>query len=411
MAYRFGRARGFAVEDRFIDPSLQVSDLLNDGNRFQARTSLNPSSALSITLNWNLELQEGENYTFRPLTDDAGSFLGVDTTITQNGTNKASIWSFGSSYLDMFSGQLNTFLSDFNALGPEDDPNVVPDADGDGRVVLTNSSVVDDFRNAFVKGSSTVDNLGIAPFPKPTWNITYSGMSKWPLLRAITESIALRHSYSGDYAADFNTNTSFLEGDGDRSLDLGDKSIQFTPEEFQVNNVRINERFQPLLGVDVTWKGKITTAFTWSKSNSYSLSTSNFEVSENNTNELGLTISYQKTGLKLPFLKKALNNRANFSVNILRSTTLDQRLRLRRALENALVDPEFVIADALSGDNISLVTAHTRLTVSPQISYQFSTRVQANLTLKYEKFDSEDSRQPSYVNINGTFNIRVSISN
>ena len=411
MAYRFGRARGFAVEDRFIDPSLQVSDLLNDGNRFQARTSLNPSSALSITLNWNLELQEGENYTFRPVTDDAGSFLGVDTTITQNGTNKASIWSFGSSYLDMFSGQLNTFLSDFNALGPEDDPNVVPDADGDGRVVLTNSSVVDDFRNAFVKGSSTVDNLGIAPFPKPTWNITYSGMSKWPLLRAITESIALRHSYSGDYAADFNTNTSFSEGDGDRSLDLGDKSIQFTPEEFQVNNVRINERFQPLLGVDVTWKGKITTAFTWSKSNSYSLSTSNFEVSENNTNELGLTIGYQKTGLKLPFFKKALNNRANFSVNILRSTTLDQRLRLRRALENALADPEFVIADALSGDNISLVTAHTRLTVSPQISYQFSTRVQANFTLKYEKFDSEDSRQPSYVNINGTFNIRVSISN
>lgn len=411
LGYRFGRARGFDIEDRFVDPSLQVGDLLNDGHRFQARTSLNPSAALSLTLNWNLELQDGENYTFRPITDDVGMFLGVDTTITQSGTNKASIWAFGSDYLTMFESQLNIFKDDFAALSPDADPNIIPDANGDGRIVLTNSSVVDDFRNAFVKGGSTVDDLGIAPFPKPTWNITYSGMAKWPLFRILTESVALRHSYSGDYAADYNTNTSFSEEDGERSLDLGDKKILFTPNEFQINNIRINERYQPLLGVDVTWKGKISTTVTWSKSNSYSLSTSNFEVSENNTNELGFMISYQKTGLKLPFFKKALNNRASFTVNVTRSNTIDQRLRLRRALENALVDPEFLLADALKGDNISLVTAHTRLIVSPQIAYQFSNRVQANFTLKYEKFDSEDSRQPSAVNINGTFNIRVSINN
>jgi hypothetical protein len=93
------------------------------------------------------------------------------------------------------------------------------------------------------------------------------------------------------------------------------------------------------------------------------------------------------------------------------SETRDQRLRLRRALESALLDPNFVPANALQGDNISLVTAHTRLTVSPTIAYQFSNRVTANFTLSYEKFDSEDSRQPSSVNIQGNFNIRVSISN
>ena len=411
LAYRFGRARGFDIEDRFIDPSLQVGDLLNNGHRFQARTSLNPSTALAVTLNWNLELQKGENFTFRPITDDAGMFFGVDTTITQNGTNKASVWAFGSDYLKMFESQLNMYNNDFNALTENDDPSIVPDANGDGRIVLTNSSVVDDFRNAFVKGGTTVDDLGLAPFPKPTWNITYSGLSKWPLLRILTESVSLRHSYSGDYAADYNTNTSFSAEDGERTLDLGDKKILFTPSEFQINNVRINERFQPLLGVDITWKGKISTSVQWSKSNSYSLSTSNFEVSQNNTNQLEIVISYQKTGLKLPFFKKALNNRANFTVNITRSNTIDQRLRLRRALENALSDPEFLLGDALKGDNISLVTAHTRLVVSPQIAYQFSNRVQANFTLKYEKFDSEDSRQPSAVNINGTFNIRVSIAN
>ena len=121
----------------------------------------------------------------------------------------------------------------------------------------------------------------------------------------------------------------------------------------------------PLLGVDVTWKGSIQTGITWSKSNSYSLSTSNFEVSENKTDELGLQISFQKSGMRLPFFKRVLNNRANFTLNVTRSKTQDQRLRLRRALEQALSDPEFVLKSALEGDNISLVTAHTRLTITP----------------------------------------------
>ena len=114
--------------------------------------------------------------------------------------------SFGSSYLDMFSSQLSTYQTDFDALG-EEDPIIVPDANQDGRTVLTNSSVVDDFRKAYVKGNRTVDDLGIAPFPKPNWQLNYSGLSNWPLLRRLTQSITLRHSYSGDYAADFNTNT------------------------------------------------------------------------------------------------------------------------------------------------------------------------------------------------------------
>ena len=247
--------------------------------------------------------------------------------------------------------------------------------------------------------------------PKPTWQIQYSGLSNWPIIRALTKSVSLRHQYSGDYAADFNTNTAFASDDTLKTLELGQNRIEFAVEEFQINNVRINERYSPLLGVDVTWKGSIQTGITWSKSNSYSLSTSNFEVSENKTDELGLQISFQKSGMRLPFFKRVLNNRANFTLNVTRSKTQDQRLRLRRALEQALSDPEFVLKSALEGDNISLVTAHTRLTITPTISYQFSNRVQANFTLKYEKFDSEDSRQPSSVNINGTFNIRVSIAN
>ncbi len=409
LGYRFGFKRQFDVADRIVDPSLQVSDLLSDAHRFQGRTTLNPSPSLNVTLNWNLDLQQNETFTFRPATDDLGMVIGVDTTITRSGNNKASIWAFGSSYLDMFSSQLTTFQDDLAAaINP--DPIIIADDNQDGRTVLTNTSVVEDFRQAFVKGTTTVDDLGIAPLPKPTWQVNYSGLSNWPIIRRLTKSVSLRHAYSGDYAADFNTNTAFASEDTVRTVDLGSRRIQFAVEEYQINNIRINESYRPLLGVDITWAGNISTSVTWSKSNSYSLSTANFEVSENKTTELGVDINYQKSGMKLPFFKK-MNNRLTLQLRITSSETIDQRLRLRRALEQAVTDPEFILANALEGDNISLVTAHKRLIMTPRIAYQFSNRVTADFTLKYEKFDSEDSRQPSSVNINGTFNIRVSIAN
>jgi cell surface protein SprA len=246
--------------------------------------------------------------------------------------------------------------------------------------------------------------------PRPNWTLTYSGLGDWPIIRALTRSVTLRHGYSGDYSADYSTNTAFGGADSVNVLDLGPRRIVSAIPQYQTGSVRINERYQPLIGVDVGWKGSVQTNFSLNRSNAFSLSTSNFEVSESRTSELSFTASWQKQGMKLPFLKR-INNRINLSVTVSQSKTEDQRLRLRRALETAVTDPDFVLADALTGDNISLVTAHTRTTIAPQVAYQFSNRVSANFTLRYEQFDSQDSRQPSSTNIQGNFNIRVSISN
>ncbi len=410
-AYRFGLDRTFDITDRLIDPSLQVADILNNGNKFQGRTTLNPSKSLSINLNWNLDFQQDKNFTFRPALDLDQNIIGIDTTLTQSGTNKSSVWAFGASYIDLFQAQLATYTEDL-AASPEDDPERLGDENRDGRVVLTNESVTDDFRSNFVGGGNTLDSRNLLPFPKPSWTVNYTGLSKWPIIRALVKNLTLKHGYNADYSADYSTNTQFGDNDSLRTLDLGSRQIEFPVREFQTGNVRINERYSPLIGMDITWKGQFQTNLSWSRSNSFSLSTSNFEVSENRTNEFSLNMTWQKTGLRLPlFGGKKLNNRISFSLTLARATTRDQRLRLRRALQSAISDPDFVTADALTGDNISLVTAHVRTTIQPRIAYQFSNRVSADFTLKYEKFDSEDSRQPSATMIQGNFNIRVSIAN
>jgi cell surface protein SprA len=409
-AYRFGFKRQLGLEDRVLDPSLQVSDILVDSDKFQAKTTLNPSNVLSITLNWNLDYQNSETFSFRPLFDENDRLSGLDTTITRSGGNSATIWAFGASYLDMFEAQLATYNSDVAAS--EEGATIIDDADMNGRVALTNASVTRDFQNAFVKAGRTLDAQNLLPFPRPNWGISYSGASNWPLIRALVQNMTIRHSYNATYSADYFTNTQFGGADSVKFIDLGPNQIQFDIEEYQVGAVRVNETYSPLIGLDIGWKKQFSTNMQWTRSNSYSLSTTNFEVSRARTNEFSFTASWQKSGLKLPFFGgKTLTNRVNFSLTLGKSFSDDQRLRLRRGLEEAVTEEDFVPGDALLGDNVSLITSYTRTTVIPKIGYQFSNKVSANFQLKYELFDSQDSRQPSSTVIQGNFNIRVSIAN
>ena len=398
LGYRFGLERSIPMDQRILDPSVQVTDVLRDNHRIQGRTTIAPSNNLQINLTWNGEWEESENYSYRRF---------EDPSIAETGRNRSSIWVFGADYLTMFERQLRTFEND-RAAAPG--VSVLPDADGDGRVVLSNSSVVEDFRQAFMKNFGTVDGRGLMPFPMPGWNVNYSGFGNWPIIRALVQSATLRHGYSADYSTDFRANQ---QADELHIFPLvSNLQIQYEIPRYEVGGIRINERYQPMIGVDLNFRNRLSTQIAWSKSNLYSLSTSNLSVSESKTNELTLSANYQKQGLSIPFLPgRRLNNRIGLTLSFTRSFTQDQRYALDRAIRAAASNPDFVLEDAVSGDFVNLITGATRTTIAPQISYQFSNRVNANFTLRYEQFDSEDSRQPSSTNISGGFNVRVNIAN
>jgi cell surface protein SprA len=355
---------------------------------------------LQVNLTWNADWDNGSNYTYRPRSD-----AGIETTFSSNGSNRASVWAFNADYLKLFQRQLDTYYADAR-LAPGDGTEF-GDENGDGRVVLTNASIVQDFRETFLFGLGTVDGRGFLPFPMPNWQVTYSGLGNWPLIRALVQSASLRHGYSSDYTTDYRQN---LLTDV-RNFDLGRHRINFTMPLDEVGAMRINERFQPVIGVDLSLVGRVQTNVAWNKSTAYSLSTSNFEVSQNETSEITFTTSFQKQGMTLPFFGNRLNNRVSMSLTVSRATLADQRFSIRRGLVDAITSDDFVLADAMAGDNVSVVTASTRITVVPRVSYEFSNRVSADFTMRYENFQSEDSRQPSATTMNGGFNIRVSIAN
>ncbi|MEZ4702647.1 MAG: cell surface protein SprA [Rhodothermales bacterium] len=406
MRYRFGLDNRIPLTSRIVESNLQVTDVLSNTNRLQGQTTLNPSSAMTINLTWSVDWGTNENATFRPLSIDQ-----IEETLTERGNNKASVWSFGANYLDFFASQLNTFIDDADRAA---NPAIVGDANNDGRVLLTNETMVSDFLGAYLRGSGTIDRLNLLPFPMPGWRINYTGLSNWPIFQFIAQSATLRHSYSADYSTDYRSNV-FAAGSDSSSFVIAGRQIRFPIPEVEAGAVRINERYQPLVGLDLAFKNQMQANIAWNASNTYSLSTTSYLVNESKTNEITLTASYQKRGLKLPFIKKKLDNRMSLSLTLARAVIDDQRLALREALVSAIeaydTGQDFPLQQALEGDFKVPITGSTRLTVAPTISYQFSNRVSGDFRLRFEKFDSVDSRIPSSTTTQGTFNIRVSIQN
>jgi len=406
LGYRFGF-------DRRIDPGsqrallnqTQAEDIFSDGNRLEAQTTLSPSQSLQVDLNWDLQWQNQQNVAFRQvagddLPDDAlrtDEGVSFERTIDESGENQVSVWAFGS-YEDMVQRQIEALQG---SLGSSDTL-------GAGDVALTKVTGARDFREAFLSTPGSFGTQGSVPFPMPNWSVRYSGLSNWPLIRSVTESVSLEHRHTSNYRSRYNSVSTAGEL---RTLTISGQSVSYRKPDFEVSSAQVNEQFQPIVGMDVTWLGGLQTNVDWNQSVTTFFRPSEMSVEERTTKELTFRASYSKRGLDIPFLPIGkLNNRLRFSLTVNRSINDERAFNLRRALETAASeDFNFDPAQATQGENVSITRETTRLTVTPELSYQFSNKVTGNFLLEYEKFES-DGRQPSFTNLNGGFRVKVSLS-
>src|SRR5690606_40071852 len=107
------------------------------------------------------------------------------STSTRNGDNRASVWAFGASYEKFFDEQFRLFE---RLPTGSTDPNEA--------VALTEKTLTESFTEAYLRGFGVIGSKGLIPFPMPGWQVTYSGISNWPVFRSIAQSASLRHGYS-----------------------------------------------------------------------------------------------------------------------------------------------------------------------------------------------------------------------
>ncbi len=172
------------------------------------------------------------------------------------------------------------------------------------------------------------DKIGLNPFdyiPLPDWRITYDGLSNLPFIKDYVSKLTINHSYSSTYAINnFQTNMNF---DFDMYEKTGVSEAVYPTNglfipRYEIQGIRLSEKFVPFFGIDVKWKNPISTRLEYKKTRDLFLSFNNNQITEhhNNTFTFGAGYTFQNLAFNIKVqgeekhVKSDLNLRLDMSV-------------------------------------------------------------------------------------------------
>src|SRR5690606_13821045 len=152
----------------------------------------------------------------------------------------------------------------------------------------------------------------------PSWTINYDGISKIPSLAKIFRSVTLAHSYRSTYSVNnFTTNLS-------AGTDINGTPVRDNSDERnfiamnQINAITISEQLSPLIRIDMTWQNSLITNFEINRNRTLAFSTTNFQLTENRSDEYVIGLGYRFPDVEIKIggksRKSDLNVRADFSI-------------------------------------------------------------------------------------------------
>lgn len=171
--------------------------------------------------------------------------------------------------------------------------------------------------------------------PKPNWQISYNGLTRFKWAQKIFSNFSIRHGYNSTIQiGSFQTNFDY-DGNGGYTEPVSLDSLNGNFYSlYNVPNIVINEQLNPLIGFDMTFKNGIQARIDYKKSRTVTMNFTDFQMIENLSSTITAGVGYRVKGLKLPFKAKGkkvilhndLNMRFDFSYrdNVIVNHQLDQ---------------------------------------------------------------------------------------
>ena len=401
LGYRLGLDRTLPLDLRLRNDEIGIrqEDVLGDQHDLEGRTSLQPFSTLRVNLTWKTGWQSNEQIQY----DVTGGTLLAREPI-RNGSGESSVLAIGGSYESFLDRQGDRLAADI-ARGETEDGFLVSET-------LTRTGLAADFQDEFGRGVGRYGPAGLFTIPLPSWDVNYSGLSKWPLFKRIAQNVSVRHGYfassRGAYSSSLLTDQQrILQADRLTGADGVERTLiapasALDADAINPETLTLNERFQPLVGVQIGWKGGLQTDVNWSRSNLYTLNTSSAQLIQKNISDLQLQVSFSKVGLKLPGLKK-LNN--NIRLTLSASAADDQTLT--RQVSNDLQ----ARLTGVDGSPLPPVRVQ-RYSLWPRLSYSISNQVTADFFVRYEAVQPKGGNTSgSTSSLDSGVSFRISFSN
>ncbi len=361
-------------------------------------TQLQLFKNISIDLDWSTRWDERNTETLNFTGSD-----GLNRINVSSGEINSSVWAFGNGYEDFFRSQLKTAFEDLNN-------GVIDDETGnnDGETLLNRVTLQDDFRNSYLSGNTAgIGNKNFTPIPKPNWRITWQGFEKViPILGERMNRASLSHSYKGTYRLGWNFVPQFGE---ETTSSIAGIQINDRRDEFEPASVTVDQRFSPLIQLNITWKSALKTDFGLESSKLTTFSLSSKTVSERKSQGFKLNLNYTFRKVRIPIFPNIKNNidlslSGNYSEDTDRSFILENDLV--RAFNNFGENGTNVDAYDFDAQN---ETGQQRYNASLVIGYRISSSINSNFEYTFNRVIPKGSSIPPRTNQEIRFNIRIAI--
>ncbi|MBS1564130.1 MAG: cell surface protein SprA, partial [Bacteroidetes bacterium] len=213
-------------------------------------------------------------------------------------------------------------------------------------------------------------NISSNPFsgikPMPNWRMTYTGLTRLPVLEKIFSNLTINHAYTSNLSMN-SFNSALLYQDSLGAPGFRDTvSGNFVPY-FLVPNITISEAFAPLIGIDMQLVNQLGAKFEFAKSRQLSLSMVDYQLSETRSTKFTIGGRWRKKNFPLPF-------RVPFSKQDTKKLQNDITFTLDLSIQDDIT------ANSRLDQATSLPTSGQKvITISPSIDYVLNRRVKVIL--------------------------------
>jgi cell surface protein SprA len=396
--FQDGKKREWLSADTFLnEPVVFTSDI-----RWDFKATLKPFSGLRIDVSANRNESSTEQQLWAGNTDSDEDGRHEPNSIFTTGNFSMSILTIKTAFpgiikseRDAFDQFLYNIFEIANSLADErseENPNY-------NRNLLNKPRAVDDTVNtypfgysptskevmlqAFLAAYTGFDNkYGRNPFPQiplPNWRIKYDGLTYFELVRKAFKKVIINHNYTSNYrVANYTEDEDFIDLLYDQGSYFSghiDEEGYFLPK-YQIEGVSIDEKFIPLIGVDLDWNNDMSTRFEYKKTRTMTLSFTDDKLLETSRIEYMFGFGYKIPDLEVPINQRLFTSDLNFRFDF---SYIDMITNIRRIsaddIQPAAGNKSFSIkvkAD-YNLDKIMLSVFYDRIMNQPRVSTSFRT--------------------------------------
>ncbi len=264
---------------------------------------------IELTATKNYSKAHTENYRINANTGEYNSYNALD-----NGNFSISTIAWGTAFTKINKDYTNSTFDEFaknrliisQRLAADNPYSSGVDSAGysDGYSGSSQEVISASFYAAYTnKNAATAKLNPLSLVPLPNWRITYDGFTKMNWSKKFFQNFQLTHSYRCTYNINsFSTNLQYSDPFNTGHSPIRDLSNNFIPK-YDIAQVSITESFSPLIGVDMTFKGKsqFNLRCELKRDRNLSLTYTGVQLTEIRGNEVSIGAGYRISKLKLPF--------------------------------------------------------------------------------------------------------------